>query len=341
RSDLPPAVEDVIMRALARKPEARFATAAEMVAALRQAVGMSESELSRPLTPQRGMPVIGSGLPSPLPPQPATPFPPTQPATPPPVYGPTTPPSPAYVQTPPMPAYHPYAAAPTTPAPHPLNVPATPARSTGKGPLLGILVGVIALGLLIGGGITLFALFQPSSPPASPTDETASLISTGDAALARAGGLAEAIAAYRKAVATNSDNLTAHTRLAGALLAQGSWNEAIAAADPLIHSTDSRAQAIGRGISGYAYLNLGNRVQARISGERAIEADDNEALGHALYAAVLATDAADSRDNDLMDRAFNAIGNAEDRLAASDPLNQALAHALLGWAFSRDFLLRD
>ncbi|GIV89682.1 MAG: protein kinase [Chloroflexus sp.] len=341
RSDLPPAVEDVIMRALARKPEARFATAAEMVAALRQAVGMSESELNRPLTPQRGMPAIGSGLPSPLPTQPAPPLPPTQPASPPPAHSPTTP-SPAYVQTPPAPASYPYAAAPTTPAPHPLNVPAPPARSTGKGPLVGILVGVIALGLLIGGGIALFVLFRPSSPtPTSLTDTTASFISTGDTALARAGGLAEAIEAYRKAVATNSDDMTAHARLAGALLAQGSWSEAIAATDPLINATDSRAQAIGLGIRGYAYLHLGNRVQARISGERAIKADDNEALGHALYAAVLATDAADSRDDDLMDRAFNAIGSAEDRLAASDPLNQALAHALLGWAFSQDFLLRD
>jgi serine/threonine-protein kinase len=341
RSDLPPAVEDVIMRALARKPEARFATAAEMVAALRQAVGMSESELNRPLTPQRGMPAIGSGLPSPLPTQPAPPLPPTQPASPPPAHSPTTP-SPAYVQTPPAPASYPYAAAPTTPAPHPLNVPAPPARSTGKGPLVGILVGVIALGLLIGGGIALFVLFRPSSPtPTSLTDTTASFISTGDTALARAGGLADAIEAYRKAVATNSDDMTAHARLAGALLAQGSWSEAIAATDPLINATDSRAQAIGLGIRGYAYLHLGNRVQARISGERAIKADDNEALGHALYAAVLATDAADSRDDDLMDRAFNAIGSAEDRLAASDPLNQALAHALLGWAFSRDFLLRD
>ncbi len=340
RSDLPPAVEDVIMRALARKPEARFATAAEMVAALRQAVGMSESELSRPLTPQGGMPAIGSGLPSPLPTHPATPFPPTQPATPPPAYGPTTP-SPAYLQTPSMPASHPYAAAPTTPAPNPLNVPATPTRSTRKGLLIGILVGVITLGLLAGGGVALFALFRSSSPPVPPTDETASLISTGDTALARSGGLAEAIAAYREAVAANSDDMTAHARLAGALLAQGSWNEVIAAADPLINATDRRAQAIGFGISGYAYLHLGNRVQARLSGERAIKADDNEALGHALYAAVLATDAADSHDNDLMDRAFNAIGKAEDRLAASDPLNQSFAHALLGWAFSRDFLLRD
>ncbi|MDW8404503.1 serine/threonine-protein kinase, partial [Chloroflexus sp.] len=85
RGDLPPAVEDVIMRALARKPEARFASAAEMVAALRQAVGMSESELSRPLTPQRGMPAAVSSAPS----RPG----PERLATPPPAYGtPATPP---------------------------------------------------------------------------------------------------------------------------------------------------------------------------------------------------------------------------------------------------------
>ncbi|MGQ9481532.1 MAG: serine/threonine-protein kinase, partial [Chloroflexus sp.] len=120
RGDLPPAVEDVIMRALARKPEARFTSAAEMVAALRQAVGLSERELSRPLTPQRGMPAVsnaGYQTPPPAygPPTPASQPPaygPPTPASQPPAYAPTTPvtPPPVYVQTPAAPATHPYSA---------------------------------------------------------------------------------------------------------------------------------------------------------------------------------------------------------------------------------------
>jgi serine/threonine-protein kinase len=56
---------------------------------------------------------------------------------------------------------------------------------------------------------------------------------------------------------------------------------------------------------------------------------------------VVATNAADSRNNALMDEAFAAIGDAEDRLNQSDPLTQAFIRALLGWAFAQDYKLRN
>ncbi|MCS6887182.1 MAG: tetratricopeptide repeat protein [Chloroflexus sp.] len=342
RGDLPPAVEDVIMRALARKPEARFASAAEMVAALRQAVGMSESELSRPLTPQRGMPAAVSSAPSrPGPERLATP-PPAYgtPATPPPAYGTPATPPPVYVQTPAAPVAQPYSAAPTAPAPNPLNIPAAPAKPASKGAPVGIIAGIIVVLILVGGGIAAFVFLRPTEPTVT-TSKAEPFIAEGDAALARTGGLADAISAYRSAITADANNMTAHARLASALFAQGSWQDAIAATEPLLASTDTKAQAIGHSISGYAYFQLGDVVQARAAGKAAIAADESIALGHALYAATLASNAADSRDNRLMDEAFAAIGNAEDRLNTADPLSRALAQALIGWAFGQDFRLRN
>lgn len=351
RGDLPPAVEDVIMRALARKPEARFASAAEMVAALRQAVGMSEHDLSRPLTPQRGMPAAASGTPNwPSPartgtPPPAYGIPPPappaygSPATPPPAYGTPPTPPPVYVQAPAAPVAQPYSAAPTVPAPNPLNAPTVLAQTTRKGAPVGIIAGIIVVLLLIGGGIAAFVFSRPSEPEV--VSKANQLIADGDTALARPGGLADAISAYRSALDADANNLTAHARLAGALLAQGNWEDAIAAAAPLVTSSDRQAQALGHSISGYAFFQLGDVVTARNSGETAIAVSDSITLGYALYAAALASNAETSRNNSLMNDAFTAIGNAEDRLDAADPLNRAFARALIGWAFGQDFQLRN
>ncbi len=342
RGDLPPAVEDVIMRALARKPEARFASAGEMVAALRQAVGLSEQELSRPLTPQRGMPA--AAIPNQPTPPPA--YAPTAPATPPPAYAPPMPatPPPIYVQTPTTPAAHPYSATPPTPIPNPLNVQTAPLQPPRKGVPVGvILIGLIAGVVLIGGGLTAFFLFRPSPSP-SPTvitqpDET--LINEGDAALARPNGLTSAITAYQSAVDADPANMQAHARLAWALLAKGDWEAVIEAAKPLLNADNGQAKALGEGITGYVYFQLGDIVQARKASQRAITADPAAAIGYALRAAVVATNAADSRNNALMDEAFAAIGDAEDRLNQSDPLTQAFIRALLGWAFAQDYKLRN
>ncbi len=329
RTDLPPAVEDVIMRALARKPEARFASAGELVAALRNAVGMSESELSRPLTPLRGMPTPGVGQAA------WSGYTPTAPATPPPGYAPTAPatPPPVYAQTPMPPTAQPYQAAP----PNPLNVPALPPRAA-KGAPLGIIAGVGALLLLVlVGGAVFWFLNQEQPPQVSPA---AQWLADGDKALLRAGGMADAIAAYRSAIEADPSNLTAQTRLAWALLANADWPEAITAAEPLVKASDPQAQATGHSIIGYSYLQLGNMAEARAASDRASAIDAATAIGYALRAAVLASEAADRRDDAVMNDAFASIGEAEDRLSNTDPLERAFAQALLGAAFAQEHYLR-
>jgi len=59
RGDLPMPVEDVIMRALARKPEARYATAKELIAALKSAAGLGTRSFTlpqHPVSPAVGVP---------------------------------------------------------------------------------------------------------------------------------------------------------------------------------------------------------------------------------------------------------------------------------------------
>lgn len=338
RGNLPPAVEDVIMRALARKPEARFASAAEMIAALRQAVGLSERELSRPLTPQRGMPAVSNAGYQTPPPA----YGPPTPASQPPAYAPTTPvtPPPVYVQTPATPATHPYSASPPAPTPHPFNVPATSAPTGGKRTPIGLIIGLIVGVVLIGGGLTTFFLLRPTTPPVA-TNSAETHISEGDAALAQPQGLDDAITAYQAAVAADAANPAAHSRLAWAYLAKGDWEGALTAAKPLATINDGVAQAIGEGITGYIYFQLGDVVQARKASERAIAADPSSAIGYALRAAVLATNAADSRNDNLMSEAFTAISDAEDRLATADPLTKAFTQVLLGWTFGQDYTLRQ
>src|SRR5215213_5335851 len=76
RGDLPMPVEDVIMRVLARKPEARYATAKELIAALKSAAGLSTRSFAqpqRPVSPPIGVPVATT-----QPVSPAFGLPPTQ-----------------------------------------------------------------------------------------------------------------------------------------------------------------------------------------------------------------------------------------------------------------------
>src|SRR5215212_8216094 len=85
RGDLPMPVEDVIMRALARKPEARYTTAKELIAALKSAAGLGTRSFvlpQQPVSPAVGMPVAPTlpvgpavGLPPPI--SPAFGLPPT------------------------------------------------------------------------------------------------------------------------------------------------------------------------------------------------------------------------------------------------------------------------
>jgi serine/threonine-protein kinase len=142
RSDLPSAVEDVVMRALARSPEARFASAGAMIAALQQATGISGSLLSNePTTPVTGVPITGATI----------------------RVAPAPPPTPPAVQVAPSTAPPPPPPLRTTPvaAPPPSTIPAAPPRRRsgwrvivwiGLGIILGIFLtcgGLIWLGIAV------------------------------------------------------------------------------------------------------------------------------------------------------------------------------------------------
>jgi serine/threonine-protein kinase len=95
---LPPPVEDVILRALAKEPDARFPTAQAMVDALRGA-WMSGAEVATVEAPQPTLPAMDR--PSPVPPPQPPEVQPPPPAQPPPPVAP--PPAPAALEEPPAP----------------------------------------------------------------------------------------------------------------------------------------------------------------------------------------------------------------------------------------------
>src|SRR5262245_22845790 len=139
RGDLPMLVEDVIMRALARKPEARYPTAKEMIMALKSAAGLSTRSFvapQRPISPPLGVPAGAAPAQPASPPQGVQPpaiVTPTVPAGPPsqpplsPPFGLPTQPAGAPQQTPPyvMPA----GVAPTISAPRAATPPPMPAAT--------------------------------------------------------------------------------------------------------------------------------------------------------------------------------------------------------------------
>jgi eukaryotic-like serine/threonine-protein kinase len=82
RGDLPPAVEDVVMRALARRPEARFSGAGVMVDALRSAAGIGgPPNAVLPTSLPAGTPAIGPTIRVAPPPPTALSVPPAMPAS--------------------------------------------------------------------------------------------------------------------------------------------------------------------------------------------------------------------------------------------------------------------
>jgi serine/threonine protein kinase len=113
--DLPVAVEDVVMRALARRPDARFASAGAMVEALRSAAQIDTLPTGQPpVSPPAGLPALGETIKMPPPPPPVqTPAPPPQP-----------------------------------PASAPIAPPAQPKRRSGWRVLLWIVIGIV-LGVIL------------------------------------------------------------------------------------------------------------------------------------------------------------------------------------------------
>lgn len=335
RSDLPPAVEDVVMRALARKPEARFSSAAAMVTALRAAAGISAAEPPRPMTPLDGLPALGATIKVPA----ATP-PPTPPyVRPDPAIGATQPAAAQAGWSPPQPAN------PATPAPAP---PAARSGSRNLPIILGAL-GVILLscvGLVVASLI--FSDNGPSNPPAGPTivSETRleALLAEGDEAVGnQEGGLAQAYRAYQIAEAQFPDQPELIARLAMATSVRGDWPMAESFAALLLDTpaSDAGQVALGHALLAEALAAQGDRRAAMDEVEQAVANDPDLALSHTVWANLLARRALAASNVAEMDAALDRLGQATDRLGSEPPLLRALTHSVIAATFASEYRLSD
>ena len=330
RSDLPTAVEDVVMRALARKPEARFPTAAAMVSALRSAAGIGTSEPQRPTTPQSGLPAFGATVRLPAAPaQPDAAFNPTQPVA----VSPPTPPRIDGAQQ----GWLPPASSPPTPA--------TAPRSRSR--LVPIILGLIGFGLL--GMITLglIGLFVDRRPPvAPPTTSVASsdleaILAAADTALAGPHGLEIASGAYQIAVSDFPNQPTLLERLSLAATARGDTRTAELYANPLIDAQASTSPQIALG---YALLSRSLAEQGDLTGalveiERAIAEDPDLALGYAVWGNLLARRALAAGSPTEMDAALQRLDQAVDRMGSTSPLLQAVTYGILAEIYAYEYQL--
>ncbi|MBK9715842.1 MAG: protein kinase [Kouleothrix sp.] len=334
RGDLPLPVEDVIMRALARRPEARFATATELIAALKAGAGLGTRSFApqqRPISPPLGTPLpasppLGTPLPASLPTQ-AAPQPQVQPY----VISTSAAAEAPRAATPPPP--------PTVPAgfgalpPAPVAPPKPEARAAGsprsrRG--LAIALGAIVLVLVAALLIDTFVLNR-----VDPRIEQG--LTAGQAAIEQKGGLDRAIAAYKQVLEADPKNVVAHTRLALIYTLRDRNDEAEAAARAATAADPRSALA-------YAVLSeaLGNQSElqdALAAANKAVELNDKLPLAYIARADIKASQAVESADGDQLKEAAADADKAIELAQKEDKLSQALAHSARGYVFGQEYAL--
>jgi eukaryotic-like serine/threonine-protein kinase len=353
RGDLPMPVEDVIMRALARRPEARFASAGALVQALKSAAGLGNqltAAVRPPVSPPQGTPrppvspPAGFALPQagatpPRMPASATPLPPTAPAG---AMSPTVPSgTPPYV----IPASAPTAPAARTATPPPMPMPGAPAVGTtvvagaqtpaqAKGGRRGLLIGVIAavvLLALIGGA---FAFMRRGPDP-----RIAQGLQEGRAALDQQGGLDKAIASFKQVLTIDPQNPRAHAMLALIYNLRGHYGEAEKSARAAI-AADSKAP-LAQAMLGEALASQNDYDAALSAVNSAISADEQTAAGYGVRAAINADRAVLETDEDLLEQAAADADKALELAAKEDNLSKALAHRARGYVYWQEYVFED
>ena len=336
RGDLPSAVEDVIMRALARRPEARYATAGELVAALKAAAGLGTRSLApqqRPISPAMGVPAATQptspawGMPtaqrpaSPAAGIPAIPNPPSPPSSP----GTTTPPlvaaRPATPLAQPAAAFGNLPTAPAAPA-----VAAPPAQRSRRGLWLGL--GAVALLLIIGFGTLLFVTRGPDPAIAKGLQE-------GKAAIAQPNGLDPAISAYKRVLNAAPNNIEAHNQLSliYTLRDQPKLAETEARAALAVDSRSAMASAL----LAAALSNQEKNTEALTSANQAIQLDSSLSFAYSTRAEIQAGLGQENSDPDRFDDAEHDADQGIQLAKANDPLSQALAHSAQGYVAYQRF----
>ena len=333
RGDLPMPVEDVVMRALARRPEARYATAGALVQALKGAAGLGgqlTSAARPPVSPPEGTPrppTPAQGLQTPVsPPAGAAPIPPTVPAG-----------TPPYV----IPASAPTAPAARTATPPPLPVAGAPAIGTtvvagaqspaqarrgGRGLLIGIVAAVVLLALAGGA----FAFLRRGPDP-----RVARGLQDGRAALDQQGGLDKAIASFKQVLTIEPENARAHTMLALIYNLRGHYKDAETSARAAI-AADSKAP-LAQAMLAEALSSQNDYDGAFSAANSAIAADEQAAAGYGVRAAIQADRAVLETDEDLLKQAAADADKALELAAKEDNLARALAHRARGYVYWQQY----
>ena len=329
RPELPLAVEDVVMRALARKPEARFPSAGALVQALR-AAGNANPGAPTLRPPYEQPPMIAPSPPAgvaPISSPRATPSPYVIPQGP----SPVAVPSPQRLATPLPPAMPLYGQAPL-PVP-PSLPPAAPAPARkgrmGRGVLMGGMA-LIVVATLACVGLYAFGRISARRELEAQQQARAALVAQGDAALIKADfdGTERAIAQLLKLDANNAAALTGRAMLRDL---QGNYPDAIAQARTAIKAGGGgTTEAVAQAVLADSMANAGKYDEALAAARAAQKLDAELGLAYAAEANALAHQASDRSESDLADKALAILDTARDKLGNDAPLPKALANSLIG-----------
>jgi serine/threonine-protein kinase len=349
RGDLPEPVEDVIMRALARKPEARYTTAKQLIAALKSAADLGSGAFvlpQRPVSPALGVPVVAPTLPvNPTPgaPQPVSPafgLPPTQAISP--AQGLPTLPAGTPQGTPPY-------VIPANAGQPPINAPRAATPPAGFGSLPPSTTNPTAIekprsrrGLLIGGVIALvliLAVVAGAFLLRGPDPQIAAGLEAGRAALAQKGGINKAIESYQQVLKLDPNNVDANTRLALLYNLRDRNKDADATARKAI-AIDPKA-AFAHAILAEALSNQGKYTAALEEADKAVELHDKLSFGYGARSGIKANLAVENSDNDLLEEAADDADKALELAANDDNLAQALAHSARGYVYWQEYALTN
>ncbi len=334
-----PAVEDVLMRALARQPEARFPTAQAFFKALRDASAY------RPLRPGDQIPPHNTAGQATIVAGPT-------PASMSPAYGP---PAPGYVQRPPsyppqpqQPASYPPPQAasyppqpqqppsypPTQAASYPPQVasyPPTAAIAPGRGKRrTGLMLGLVALlAVLAVGAYFIFA----------GGGDVGEQLTAGAQAFERPGGLADAATAYAAAAKAKPDSVEAQEWLAMTQFMRNQLEPAKQAAQAAINLAPNKARP-------HAWLSLildedFQYTEALAQAEEAVRQESGAPEGYVARAIVRADTAMLYTDEGLLQQALDDSEQAINLSQSSDKLTQALAYYSKGYVLWQTYQLRS
>ncbi len=366
RHDLPLPVEDVIMRALARKPEARYPSAGELVMALKQAAGADASSMSGatpPVSPPTGtpLPYVRTTPPSP-PAGTAAPRPHAPPVSP--VYGtpaqPSSPPSgvPTVHAAPPVsPVYgtpaqpsSPPSGVPTVHAAPAYGAPVEPLAPSSGVPTMNVPPGTLppqqyttqapakpkkggGVGLIIGGIAAVLllvagGLFLFRSPTANDRQQVDAALTQAHQLFSQRGGFDQAIEAYKQVLSFDATNAEAHTRIALIHQMRDRYTDSEESARAAI-AADPRA-ALAHAVLAESLHSQGRYNEALDAADDAVAADPNHPAGYASRAVIKAARALDDADAAMLREAVDDAETALEKAAGRENLLQALAHNARG-----------